>query len=70
MHCWTRYVFIIVVAALGVMSMIEACGRKGPLYLPDPNQPQASQPASQPAATVGSDVPKPPAAAPVEPKWP
>ena len=69
MHCWTRYVFIIVVGALGVLSMIEACGRKGPLYLPDPDKPQSTQPASKPAG--GSDVPKPPAApAPVEPKWP
>jgi predicted small lipoprotein YifL len=69
MHCWTRYVFIIVVAALGVLSMIEACGRKGPLYLPDPDRPQTSQPASKPAAD--SEVPKPPAApAPVVPKWP
>ena len=50
--------------------MIEACGRKGPLYLPDPNKPQTSQPASKPAATAGSDVPKPPPAAPAEPKWP
>jgi predicted small lipoprotein YifL len=75
MHCWTRYVFIVVVAALGVLSMIQACGRKGPLYLPDPDQPQSSQTerraGNRPAATPGSEVPKPPAAsAPVEPKWP
>jgi predicted small lipoprotein YifL len=49
MHCWPRYVFIIVVASLGVLSMVGACGRKGPLYIPEP--------ASPPAA--GSDVPKP-----------
>ena len=54
MQCWARYVFIIVVAALGVLSMIGACGRKGPLYLPEP--------ALQPAA--GSDVPKPASPAP------
>jgi predicted small lipoprotein YifL len=71
MHCWTRYVFIIVVAALGVLSMIEACGRKGPLYLPDPDKPQSTQPASKPAGADGSTLPQPPAApAPFEPKWP
>jgi predicted small lipoprotein YifL len=55
--------------------MIQACGRKGPLYLPDPDKPQSSQTGSKardrPGPTPGSEVPKPPAAsAPVEPKWP
>jgi predicted small lipoprotein YifL len=34
MHCWARYLFIILVVVLGTISMIGACGRKGPLYLP------------------------------------
>ncbi len=51
--------------------MIQACGRKGALYLPDPDRPQSAQPAGKPAA--GSDVPKAPATpapAPIEPRWP
>lgn len=57
MHCWSRYIFIVVVAALGILSMIEACGRKGPLYLPDESDRQ-----SKTAPASGADVPKPQAA--------
>lgn len=32
--CWARYLFILVVVSLGTLSAIGACGRKGPLYLP------------------------------------
>jgi predicted small lipoprotein YifL len=51
MHCWARYFFIVAVVVLGTLSMIGACGRKGPLYLPE-----ESAPKSGPAA---SDVPAP-----------
>jgi predicted small lipoprotein YifL len=36
MHCWARYLFIIVVAVLAAGQMIAACGQKGDLYLPEP----------------------------------
>jgi len=49
MHCWARYLLIAVVTLLAFASMVGACGRKGPLYLP----PESSEPAP-PAA---SDVP-------------
>ncbi|EXJ13466.1 LPS translocon maturation chaperone LptM [Imhoffiella purpurea] len=54
MFCWARYLFIVVVAALGIMSMLGACGQKGPLYLPQ----------DTPAQSGGheSDVPAAPAA--------
>ena len=51
MHCWARYLFIAAVLVLGTLSMIGACGRKGPLYLPEGSAPKPS-----PAA---SDVPAP-----------
>jgi predicted small lipoprotein YifL len=76
MHCWARSFFIVVVIALGTLSMIDACGQKGPLYLPEPG---AEKPAPKPPAiqgeaapTTGADVPTPtdrPAASPAL-KWP
>lgn len=59
MQCWTRYVFIIVVAALGTLSMIGACGRKGPLYLPPPQDAPAGTPSSGSAAPDLADRPDP-----------
>ena len=58
MHCWARYLLILVVVALGTISMIGACGRKGPLYLPE--EPAQKSPAQ-------SDVPTPPAPQSVRP---
>jgi predicted small lipoprotein YifL len=55
MHCWAGTAFYLLVALLGVASMIGACGQKGPLYLPEP--PAVEVPAS--AADIGSDVPSP-----------
>lgn len=50
MICWARTLFILIVVTLGVLSMISACGQKGPLYLPD------DKPAE--TATAGADVPR------------
>ena len=33
MHCWARYLFLAVVAALGAGQALTACGQKGDLYL-------------------------------------
>lgn len=33
MHCWARYLFLAVVAALGAGQVLTACGQKGDLYL-------------------------------------
>ncbi|AHF02628.1 lipoprotein [Marichromatium gracile] len=49
MLCWARYLFIAIILVLGTVSMLGACGQKGPLYLPEP------EPAT-PAAT-GGDLP-------------
>ncbi len=38
MICWARYLFIGVVAVLGIGQMVAACGQKGDLYLPAPEQ--------------------------------
>ena len=38
MHCWARYLFIAVVSVLAAGQMIAACGQKGDLYLPEPEQ--------------------------------
>lgn len=56
MYCWARYLFVLVVVALGTLSMLGACGQKGPLYLPPPEDQAA--PAKQ--ADKPTDVPTPP----------
>ncbi len=42
--CRAHYLLLAVIIALGVMSMLSACGAKGELYLPPPQkeQPQDS----------------------------
>ena len=57
MHCWARYSFVVVVIALGTLSMIDACGQKGPLFLPKPDEQQAP--------AKGAEVPKTPVPTPV-----
>ncbi len=47
MHCWARYLFLAVVAALGTGQMLAACGQKGDLFLP---RPEAQTAAPKPAA--------------------
>lgn len=69
MHCWARYLFVAVIAVLGIGQMIAACGQKGDLYLPKPKKEAAPQATVDPAsqaetggeAEVGaaSDVPQP-----------
>lgn len=46
MICWARYLFIGVVAVLGIGQMVAACGQKGDLYLPDPEQESKEQSAA------------------------
>lgn len=53
MLCWARYLFIAVVVALGTLSLLGACGQKGPLYLPDETPAKTTAP--------GADVPVVPA---------
>lgn len=60
MHCWARYLFILVVVVLGTISMIGACGRKGPLYLP--------QETPRKTPETQSEVPKVPAPQPDRPE--
>jgi predicted small lipoprotein YifL len=61
--CWARYLFVGVVIGLGTLSMISACGQKGPLYLPEQTPDNAaaapSGSATQAAPAPGADVPKP-----------
>ncbi len=52
MHCWARSLFIIVVVALGILSMLGACGQKGPLYLPEKPTPKTTVPST--SVPVGS----------------
>ncbi|HYN76455.1 MAG TPA: lipoprotein [Lamprocystis sp. (in: g-proteobacteria)] len=60
MFCWARYLFGGVVISLWTLSMIGACGQKGPLYLPDPvSVPASGGVPTQPAPTQGADVPRP-----------
>lgn len=41
MRCYARYLFLAVVALLGLGQMLTACGQKGPLYHPDQTQDEA-----------------------------
>lgn len=38
MHCWPRTLLWVVIALLGALNLLSACGQKGPLYLPPPEE--------------------------------
>lgn len=60
MHCWARYLLILAVVALGVLSMIGACGRKGPLYLPQEAPAESrGRPSEVPETPAGQPAPEP-----------
>ena len=63
MHCWARYLFVVVVIALGTLSMLAACGQKGPLVLPE----NAKQQAPRKGTGKSSDVPTPSAQSSAQP---
>lgn len=42
MHCWPRTLLWLVIALLGTLNLLSACGQKGPLYLP-PAEEQAAE---------------------------
>ncbi len=39
--CWANWLFLLMVAALSVSSMLSGCGKTGALYLPDEQVNQA-----------------------------
>jgi predicted small lipoprotein YifL len=43
MHCWPRTLLWLVIALLGTLNLLSACGQKGPLYLPPPAEPAKSE---------------------------
>jgi predicted small lipoprotein YifL len=53
MYCWARYVFLALVAVLGVGEIIVACGQKGSLYLPKTEPAKAQPQVAKPAQTAG-----------------
>ena len=66
MHCWARYLFLAVVAALAVGQLLAACGQKGDLYLPRPGDTAAAKPdpGAKPDQGTKAATPQSPAAAP------
>ncbi len=44
--CPATVVFLLVVILLGTMSLLSACGKKGPLYLPDEQAASAVSPST------------------------
>ena len=38
MRCYASYLFAAMVVILGTVSMLSACGQKGPLYMPEEPQ--------------------------------
>lgn len=49
-HCWARYLFLLMLVGLGLGEMLAACGQKGPLYLAEEPAAGATQAAPAPAA--------------------
>ncbi|MGD9164055.1 MAG: lipoprotein [Chromatiales bacterium] len=43
MPCWPRSLLWLVIALLGTLNLITACGQKGPLYLPPADESQAAE---------------------------
>lgn len=43
--CWAHYMFMAVIIALALMTMLAGCGAKGDLFLP-PDEKAAVQPAA------------------------
>ena len=43
MHCWSRNLLWLVIAILGTLNLISACGQKGPLFLPPPDEQDQTQ---------------------------
>lgn len=41
--CWSQTALFIVIAVLGVLSMLSGCGAKGALYLPSEQNQQQSE---------------------------
>lgn len=64
MYCWASRLFYLMVVALGLVSMIGACGQKGPLYLPEEPPPQAAPPTVKVGADVPTEAASPSATAP------
>jgi len=60
MHCWARYLFLAVVAALGTGQMIAACGQKGDLFLPPPEAKAVAAKPAKPAPPQTQPVTPPP----------
>ena len=58
MHCWARYLFLLIVAVLAVGHMLSACGQKGPLYLPEQQPVDAMEP-TEPAEPEPTPLPGP-----------
>lgn len=47
MHCWSRNLLWLVIAILGTLNLISACGQKGPLYLPPAGEPEQTEQQSE-----------------------
>ncbi len=47
MRCWPRTLLWLVIALLGTLNLLSACGQKGPLYLPPAEQSTASEQGGQ-----------------------
>ena len=51
MHCYARYIFIAMIAVLGLGNILTGCGSKGDLYLPESGLTEpARQPVIEPVA--------------------
>jgi predicted small lipoprotein YifL len=67
MPCRAGYLFIVVVLVLGAMSIIGACGRRGPLYLPEEPAAQTPTPVPDTGSADSPSAAMPSPAPPVKP---
>ncbi len=47
MPCWPRTLLWLLIALLGSINLLTACGQKGPLYLPPAEESAASEEGAQ-----------------------
>jgi predicted small lipoprotein YifL len=67
MTCWAQTAFALTILMLGTASMVGACGRKGPLYLPEEPVATASAVVPETGADIPTPTPTSKTAAPAEP---
>ncbi|MCU7812399.1 MAG: lipoprotein [Candidatus Thiodiazotropha sp. (ex Notomyrtea botanica)] len=43
MYCWPRTLLWLIIAGLGILNLLSACGQKGPLFLPPADETEQAE---------------------------